>query len=250
MVKNKAMSRRFEILEGAIFIADSHTNSKDKLLIETLKNMEKSPPPQLFLLGDIAKILVGNIKSSVSENRELLETIESISKKCEVFYFEGNHDFGLSSLKKSYLKNVEIFSREAQPALFKNGKNEKILIAHGDLFLSLDFRIYIYILTSRIAIRFLGLLDFLSFGKLYGFISKTINKKNIRGFRHPFEKFAKERIGNYLKYCTERGFEIPKVVVEGHFHADKKMESMGVEYISIESFKIKRVPHRFGQSPK
>ncbi|OBV28713.1 hypothetical protein BA723_08365 [Helicobacter sp. CLO-3] len=96
--------------------ADSSAKSFGKSdLLGLLAALIKNPPAQVFLMGDIAHLLIGHIPSSAKRNRALIAAINELATKCEVFYFEGNHDFGLDS---ALSPNVKIYPRCTQPALF------------------------------------------------------------------------------------------------------------------------------------
>lgn len=70
-----------ELHSDAIFIADSHFNpSNAKGLLDYLQSLT-NPPSQLLLMGDIAQILLGNLKSSISSNHTLLTALDQLEKK-------------------------------------------------------------------------------------------------------------------------------------------------------------------------
>ncbi|MGX3011234.1 metallophosphoesterase [Helicobacter sp. 23-1044] len=212
-----------EIQNDAIFIADSHTqisaqNTRDSLILALQKMCDSHhAPSQIFLLGDISNILVGNLKSSVKSNETLLNAIDSLSKKAQVIYFAGNHDFNLEGI----LPNVRKIPRKNQPLLAKFGK-KCVLIAHGDIFLDKKYEIYIKILSAKITGKILQIADFATFGWLYRFIEKKVQNKKIRFLRgdSAIYELIRRRIKCYQTYAKSQNLNID-LIIEGHFHLGK-----------------------------
>jgi len=101
---------RYEIKDGAIFVADVHFNpNRDEFLkfLYEIKNGNLQTP-QLFLMGDIFDFLAGEIEYFKIQNREVIELINQLSTTTQIFYFEGNHDYNLSKL----FPNAKVFPRE------------------------------------------------------------------------------------------------------------------------------------------
>ena len=234
--------------------------STDLHLLEALDSFISLPPsdlpPQVFLMGDIADLFIGHIPTSLRFNRFLIEKINALSQKCEVFYFEGNHDFGIDS---SILPNVKIYPRFLQPALF-DFDGQIYALAHGDIFISNGYEIYIKAMNSALTLSTLKLLDICSFGRIYDFANAKVNAKKIHHLK--FEKdsfcsFAKRRVECYVeaiakssKICfgnsegTSQKIQI-RGIIEGHFHIGQKIsQSFGkfgdIEYISLPSFYCQR----------
>ena len=215
-----------EIQNDAIFIADSHTqissqNRRDSLILALQKMCDSNATPsQIFLLGDISNILVGNLKSSVKSNETLLKAIDSLSKKAQVLYFEGNHDFNLEGI----LPNVRKIPRKNQPLLATFGK-KRVLIAHGDIFLDKKYEIYIKILSAKWTCKMLQMADFATFGRLYNFIEKKVQSKKIRFLRESGAICAlmQSRIQKYKNYIDSQNLQVD-LVIEGHFHLGKIVE--------------------------
>lgn len=206
-----------EIKSDAIFIADSHTQNGRDSLILALQKMENSVPSQIFLLGDISNILVGNLKSSVKSNEMLLNTIDSLSQKAQIIYFEGNHDFNLEGI----LPNVIKIPRKNQPIIANYG-DKIVLIAHGDIFLNKKYEIYIKILSAKITAKILNALDTVTFGKLYMLIEKKVQSKKIHLLHDNMAIYTliKRRIECYQNYVLHHNLRVD-LVIEGHFHLGK-----------------------------
>lgn len=229
-------------------------------LLEVLDSFISLPPsdlpPQVFLMGDIADLFIGHIPSSLRANRHLIDKINALSQKCEVFYFEGNHDFGIDS---SILPNVKIYPRFLQPALF-DFDGQIYALAHGDIFIGNGYEIYIKVMNSALTLSALKLLDICSFGKIYDFANTKVNAKKIHHLefaKDSFCSFAKRRVECYVnaiakssKICvgksegTSQKIQI-RGIIEGHFHIGQKIsQSFGkfgdIEYVSLPSFYCQR----------
>ena len=96
----------FKILNGAIFLGDAHANSGRENFKDFLEilNLKQTLPPQIFFLGDMFDFLANTSFAQKFYKKEIA-LINEISKKTEIFYFEGNHDFNL----KNIFPNVKIF---------------------------------------------------------------------------------------------------------------------------------------------
>jgi UDP-2,3-diacylglucosamine hydrolase len=72
-----------EIKEGAIFVADAHINEKRDNFLKFLQSIkeEEIKTSQLFLMGDIFDLLVGNVKYTYKTNQKYIDLINKISKK-------------------------------------------------------------------------------------------------------------------------------------------------------------------------
>ncbi|CRF40521.1 UDP-2,3-diacylglucosamine diphosphatase [Helicobacter ailurogastricus] len=220
-----------QILEGALFIADAHHQEGMADLPHFLEKIRARPPSQLFLMGDIFQILVGSVVQSHTPC--VLEQIESLSRQIPVFYFEGNHDFGLRSLPQ--LKNATIYPRGTQPVAFTH-KNKIYCLAHGDLFLGFGYGLYIRLLLNGLSLRSLGFLA--RFRPLYALVSAPIYAKQIKNFPQSdldFTRFATARLEQYT--LCKNGTPPLSGVIEGHFHIGrihKPQESP--LYVGLPSF--------------
>ena len=123
-----------QIHKDAIFIADSHFmplhlqplpeqgEVASKALLDYFKRLLENPaqiPSQIFLMGDIAHLLLGGVKSSVDTHKELLDSICTLSQVSQVWWFEGNHDFGLNALQKRVeFSKIHFIPRSKQPLAF------------------------------------------------------------------------------------------------------------------------------------
>lgn len=266
-----------QIYKDAIFIADSHFmplhlqplpeqgEIVSKALFDYFKRLLENPaqmPSQIFLMGDIAHLLLGGVKSSVDTHKELLDSICNVSQVSQVWWFEGNHDFGLNALqKRAEFSKIRFIPRSKQPLAFsyidesidKNTphleskpKSQNVLLAHGDLFLNTKYEYYIRCMQTKVMRWILAFLDSVTFGNLYTFIAKKVNHKAIRQGRVEIESFAKRRIcayNAYLQNTIKNGQSLKDeqmdMIIEGHFHIGKAYKGESL-YISLPSFYLTR----------
>lgn len=118
----------------AVFLSDLHLKSLEErngqTLLRFFRSLEERPgkPPDLFLLGDIFDLWVGDHQVFLDRYRPWLDILKSLSDRgARIVYFEGNHDLHLAHYWKEVLK-AEIYVR---PALFEVS-GLKIRCEHGD----------------------------------------------------------------------------------------------------------------------
>jgi UDP-2,3-diacylglucosamine hydrolase len=193
---------------GAVFIADSHYSHKNETLYSLLLKFDRNPPSQLFLVGDIFQLLL-NFPYLIEYNKKVITLINSISKKTEVYYFEGNHDFCLD----------DIFEKSV--ILLKKLKKDKVCINHGDIYTEDKF----YIFYSKIIRQmwFMKFINIVSFNFINNWLFKKFLSKKVRcDEMDNFEELAKMKIGLY-KEC--------ELIIEGHYHQN----SIYKNYINLPS---------------
>ncbi len=210
------LNKEYKLQIGAIFISDAHFLPKSSHLIELLKKLLQTKPPQIFFMGDIFHALVGYLPLDSIE-KEIIDLINALSKTSQVFYFEGNHDFGMRFILNS---SAIVFERKYQPVLFQFN-DKRFLLAHGDLFITQAYEFYITQLTSTWARFFLSFLNLMSFKTLYPFFKKLIYKKPIRHWElesAKLQSFIKQRLKAYQNYIAQKGLKGIDGIIEGHFH--------------------------------
>ncbi len=217
-----------EIKNGAIFISDAHYNLHDKkfyYFLNDIKN-KKIDPSQLFFMGDMFDLLVGEISYTHKVNKECIDLINEISLEVESFYIEGNHDFNLAKI----FPNVKVFPISSQP-IECNFHNHTILLSHGDWHSNRRYRLYSSIIRNHYNLIALNLIDNL----LNNFISKTIlnSQKN---------KFKCNKITNFINKTKEKiqKYDIvtnkAAIVCEGHFHQGIEFSDQNIRYINFDAF--------------
>jgi len=194
--------------DGAIFIADAHYKKEDKRLYYLLLELNSSPPPQLFLVGDIFHLLL-DFPYLIEYNKKVINLINELSKKTEVYYFEGNHDFCLDGI---FEKSV---------ILLKDLKKDGICINHGDIYL--DDKFYLFYSKIIRKKKFMKFINIITFNFINNWLFKLILSKKVKCEKmNNFEELAKMKV-NLYKSC--------KLIVEGHYHQNKKYKN----YINLPS---------------
>lgn len=214
-------NKLFTINDGAIFIADAHYNAQRNELVDILERILSGQisTTQLFLMGDIFDFLCSEAHYFVQINRKPIDLINQISKKLEVFYFEGNHDYNLQPL----FPNVKVFQREKQPVEFSY-INNKIFLSHGDIYTDKAYDIYCLIIRNSYLLKFLNLMDFNNF--ITKKIESSLSKKIICKELSFFTQIVKKRISSYPN-CN--------AIIEGHFHQNKYILSENIHYFNLPS---------------
>ncbi len=204
-----------KLKENAIFVADAHYNEKRGEFLIFLKKVQNSSIQitQLFLMGDMFDFLSSQNSYFIKKNQELIDLINELSYKHEVFYLEGNHDYNLVKL----FPKVKVYTRASQPVLAQYN-NKTIAISHGDIFVDdMFYEMFCKVIRNKIFLKFLNIIDInnmLSKKVYYSLLEKDIC--------HKIDNF-KEITQKRLKYYSS------DIIIEGHFH-------QGNEYI----FKDKR----------
>jgi len=121
------MSPNLIIQEGALFIADAHDSDERSFFFDFLLHVKQNPPPQLFLMGDMFDLLVGSVVHGVKQYQHYIDLIDEIGKSCEVYYFEGNHDFNLSKL----FLHVNVIPLQEQPLRCNLPSGKSCLLLQG-----------------------------------------------------------------------------------------------------------------------
>ncbi|MDD3341955.1 MAG: UDP-2,3-diacylglucosamine diphosphatase [Sulfurospirillaceae bacterium] len=213
------------VKEGAIFIADAHDCAERSFFYAFLEQLNNNPPPQLFLMGDMVDLLVGDVAYGIEKYKNYITLIDEIAKKTELFYLEGNHDFNLASL----FKYARVFSIEHQPLHINLPDGTKALVSHGDKYADGLHRFFTYLIRNHTILSILNFLDKYS----YGFISKAIEesqkRKNLCRKIENFQAVIEAKITKYpLESITW--------VIEGHYHQNCQFETHGINYFNFSSF--------------
>ncbi len=204
------------IQEKALFIADSHYPHHGDDFLDLLQKLEKGEvkTSQLFLMGDNFDLLFGYNAYIQTFSSEAISLLQTLSKKIEIHYFEGNHDFCLKEL----FPKMQVYSREEQPVMFKLGE-KKVAISHGDKYATeFGYDLYCKILRNKTTLTLLKPFE----KAIIDHRMKKLSKKHICFTLHDFEKRVEKILENYTE---------ADLVIEGHFH-----QSVIVgKYISLPS---------------
>ncbi|MGW8169526.1 MAG: UDP-2,3-diacylglucosamine diphosphatase [Sulfurovaceae bacterium] len=205
-----------EIKEGALFIADAHyPHHGDEFikLLHMLSNGELTTS-QLFLMGDIFDLLFGYNDYIVTFSNEAVSLLQKLSKKIEIHYFEGNHDFCI----KNIFPHINVYSRDEQPVTMKLS-NKKVALSHGDKYeTGFGYGMYCNLLRNKITLNILKPFE----KKIINYQMNKLPSKIIC-FKMPnFEQKVKAIISHYKEV---------DLVIEGHFH---QAVNIG-KYVSLPS---------------
>jgi len=225
-----------EIKEGAIFISDAHDSEKRNYFLQFLKalNDDKIKTPQLFLMGDMFDLLVWEISYTKSLFKEHVNLINNLSKKVEIFYLEGNHDFNLQKL----FPNIKVFPLSAQPALF-NFQDKKILLSHGDLYQGSKYIFFTTIIRNSYLLKCLNIIDIISKNSISKkILASQLDKKLCRKIEN-FQKFIKLKLQKYDIGVTKIDF-----VYEGHYHQNEEFVFEKLKYKNFGSFACDKSYHK------
>ena len=217
-----------EIKDGAVFISDAHDNEIRKGFYQFLKKLDEKEalPPQLFLMGDMFDLLVGEISYTISLFKKSVTLINKLSQKIEIFYFEGNHDFALQKI----FPNVKVFPISSQPTLC-HYHDKKLLLSHGDLHQGFSYNIYTALIRNKIILKTLELIDYLTKNSVSKKILSRQIEKNICCKIPDFQKIIKQKLQKYDIGTIEIDF-----VCEGHHHQDEEFMFEKLKYKNFGSF--------------
>ncbi len=216
----------YDIKNGSIFIADAHENDDRDYFWQFLLLVEKGQikPASLFLMGDMFDLLVGEVKLTHKFAQKYIEKLEMLALKFPIFYFEGNHDFNLSS----FFKNVKVFSFNDQPQVFKSPAGD-ILLLHGDRYENFLYRFYTYFIRNSTVCKGINILNNALKGFLHVKILKNQKSKNICKKIDGF----KDMVFSKLKFYPTINI---KAILEGHYHQNKKFSYNDLVYYNFSSF--------------
>lgn len=212
------------IKNGAVFVSDAHENGFNRCLFaKFLDKIEQNPPPQLFLMGDMFDFLS---KTCFTKKvfQSYIQRLNTLGKRCEIYYFEGNHDFNLRQI----FPQIKVFSLSQQPAVFSSEFGEEFSLAHGDVFLPFFQQVALKMLRARWLVRALDLVDCALFYAISRAILRKQKGKNM-GFKiQNFKDLIARKID---RYKTKR-------VCEGHYHQGESVEFGEKNYFNFAAFGI------------
>ena len=213
---------------GAVFISDVHydINHRKETFENFLTEMEKKLPPQIIFFGDIFELLFGRVNYTISQNISIIKKIDTLGKKIDIIYLEGNHDFNLKNL----FQNILVIPINQQPikAIFND---EVFLLAHGDIYISKGFSIYRHLIQSTFILTIFNLFDILLFNKIIKKLDFLQHKKAKCFKTFQFEKVVQNRINIFLQNYKNFNY-----IVEGHFHQNFKTQYKNINYLNLPAF--------------
>lgn len=215
------------ILDGAIFIADAHENNKRREFLKLIKSFNNGilpTPPQIFLVGDIFDYLSCTSYSQIVY-KEWIDELNLLAKKTQIYYFEGNHDFNLSSI----FNQINIYPLSSQPVIF-DLNNKKVAIAHGDIYLGFFTQTSLKILRNSTFLKIMNFVDWIFKFKITKKILSSQENKELSYKISNFKELIAKKIDNYKS----------DMVIEGHYHQGVKFQINTKDYINLPCFASER----------
>ena len=225
------------IKPGAIFIGDAHAGASRPQFLKFLRALRsaQSLPPQIFMMGDMFDFLA-NTTYTQRFYKEEIALINELSQKCEIFYFEGNHDFNLREI----FPRAKVYPNGAQPVKFIYESDEAVQIAHGDLFLPRLMQFALLSLRNRAFLKFMDLLDRALKFKISKVILKSQEGKNLYKKMPNFKDIIAPKIDFYAA----------NLIIEGHYHQDEILYFGEKKYINLCSFGVRSKIYEVAKSEK
>ncbi len=215
-----------ELHVGAILVADSHygpwrTSFLDFLRAVDLGNIKTT---QLILMGDNIDLLFGPIDATLQLNQEIIILLNSLSKKIEIIYLEGNHDFRLTPI----FSNITVITRAKQPFIMVYG-SQKIALFHGDKAVPFGYEMYTALIRNRPLLQCLNWLNEMFDEFITKWLITQMKRKN---HCHGIDNFhlvaQRHRSQAWIKECD--------VVIEGHYHQNQSFDFETYRYINLGAF--------------
>lgn len=215
-----------ELREGAILVADSHYAPWRTSFIDFLRALEsgKVQTVQLILMGDNCDLLFGPIRETSRLNQELIALLNALSKKMEILYLEGNHDFRLASI----FPDIAVIARDQQPIMMSHG-SKTIALLHGDIGVPMGYRLYTALIRNRPLLYILNAINTLLQGAIIKWLSGDMRRKNHCKKIQNFEAIARRH--SESKWICECD-----IVIEGHYHQNKSFDFESYRYINLGAF--------------
>ena len=216
-----------EILQGAIFISDAHEGEKRENFYKFLSKIEQKEifVPQLIFMGDMFDLLVYQISQTKKLNEKTVNIINRLSKRIEIIYLEGNHDFSI----KNIFPYCKVFPIEKQPLECKF-IDKTILLSHGDIYQNREYQRYTKIIRNSTVLRILNIINILTFNSLLKIILEKQNIKNMCN--------KKEILNNIKRKSKIYDIENSRFdfICEGHYHQNREYTFEKYKYKVFSSF--------------
>lgn len=120
------------------FISDVHIFKQDddhaKVLFKFFDECKKDEITEIFLLGDIFDLLVGDHAENSTRYKTIFDEMRVLlSLKKKLWYFEGNHDLHLTDFfQKEFKEDFKNNFKLVKNFIELNRFNKKLYITHGD----------------------------------------------------------------------------------------------------------------------
>ncbi len=223
-----SLKQPLEIKENALFISDAHDNVTREAFYRFLCAIDEGEitTPQLFLMGDMFDLLVGQVTYTHKHYQKTINLINKLSQNIEIIYIEGNHDFNL----KKVFPNVTVIPIQKQP-LTAHFHEHTFLLSHGDWNENQNYRLYTKIIRNPFLLTLLNLLDNLRQNHISKSILKKQQLKYICFKITNFHEYIKQKIQKYDIESSKIDF-----ICEGHHHQNREFVFDSVIYKNFSSF--------------
>lgn len=224
------------------FISDIHIKEPNDFGIQLLKkffnDLDAKTGDEVFLVGDIFDLMVGYHTEYFSMYLDFFEGVQKLTEKgVVVHYFEGNHDFHLRKMFRSYckLKNIpfDLF-RLHQGIYFTKIGDKKVHVSHGDdiEINNPSYKIYKKI-VNNLLMRFVA--NYIMPFSLLNFIgmraSAKSRERNHRRYEIKDDKNVKEKFReSFRQEVLKRPVDI---LVCGHSHVKDDYEHEKRRYLNV-----------------
>ena len=219
-------------------ISDLHIRTKNdnahKCFEAFINHSKVQQSEEVYLLGDIFDMMVGDQQRYLDQYDFFFSSLNSLIKKnIKVVYIEGNHDFHLENVFKTFLvknnisEGMFIYSKDE---IEKNIKNQKFIFCHGDIvdYENLGFQKWKSIYRSIPFRLFVNKIIPYSFAKRIGNkASSNSKKRNRKSFE--YEKSKETYIKGAKKVLKDKANTI---LVGGHTHIIEDISFNKCQYIN------------------
>ncbi len=220
------------IKQGALFISDAHDNAIRDGFYQFLVSLENGniKTSQLFLMGDMFDLLVGEISYTRTHYQKSIDLINKLSNTIQIIYFEGNHDYNLTKL----FPLLTVIPIALQPIIC-TFSHHTLYLSHGDIYQDKMYIRYTKIIRNPYLLKSLNILDII----FNNFLSKKIlfkqKQKSICHKQKHFLKIIKQKIQKYDIGVSKIDF-----ICEGHHHQNEEFIFESLKYKNFSSFACDR----------
>ncbi len=222
-------------------ISDLHiTGPQDPayaLLLKFLNSPEVSISQEIFLLGDIFDVMIGDLPEYLSLYDSFFKkTQQLLDEKKTIHFFEGNHDFHLRRLfHRAFCQRPDLISNFHYyfDGIRREFSGKTYYFGHGDDLLSNDSFYFLYRTIIRSwPFRLLAehLLTYQAINNIAKFLSSSFGKN-----RRPFDSKNEKIISHYRRLASD-SFQKMKIdtIIIGHSHVmDLAKLRDGQRYINL-----------------
>jgi len=226
-------------MHSYIFISDLHIDAGQIQRLEAFSEFlqqQQKKVTTIFILGDLFNFWTAQSQATIPAYQSLLQIIKKGEQENKILFLPGNRDF----LFVNYLNRKH--HRSLPDLATLHISNTRILIAHGDCFMTQDIWYFIVkkILTSKIAYILSEIAPSwicIIVGKFLRNISFSNFKKNKN--RKPVLKLDLE----YATKCMQK--KQCEILICGHAHLGKKYIHNNKSIYILPECKGKNFPHLF-----